>query len=276
MNQKHGNGIFFSNYTPEESFLPLFVRIHSPWNSDQYALAECPEHFNSLSGWVMNHRKDIPMIHQMSRPIEWTFSADRKNAEYSYAFDDGIAFNIQLHAEEKVVRVNVELINGSPTSLKFLEPFFCLRLDQLSEFTTPQDKLDHLRRTFIICDGQRVSMMDVHDGIAEAHRKTNPQRVWTGCAVKGENRDPEYWWFSKKHFADYGLIATESPDGGRWLVFTWKRTRLLFTNIACPCIHAQPVLPDCAPGEMVRNEGRIVFFEGAWESLLKTIFTDAG
>jgi len=33
-------------------------------------------------------------------------------------------------------------------------------------------------------------------------------------------------------------------------------------NAFVPCLHADPVLPDCPPGETVRVRGRLWFYEG--------------
>jgi len=45
----------------------------------------------------------------------------------------------------------------------------------------------------------------------------------------------------------------------RWLTTTWERTARVWGNPRCPCLHADPSLPDCAPGETVRVRGRLWF-----------------
>ena len=258
-----------SEHVPEERLYPFFVRISSPWDDAQYVMAECPEHFNSDGGWILNHRRDIVLVHQMLQPVAWEFSDDGTQAGYAYAAEDGMRLSVQLRAQDDEVRVTTEFTNGSPTAVNLLEPCFCLRLDAMGELTTPEDKADHLNRTFVIIGGRPVPMAEVSEGVAEAHRAANPKRHWTGCTVRGERREPEYWWLSPSHVADCGLIATESPAGGRWIAFAWERTRLLFTNTQCPCVHAQPVFDDCPPRRTVRAEGRIVFFEGTLDQLIR-------
>lgn len=263
--------IRFSEHEQDERFFPFFVRISSPWDPQQYVLIECPEHFNSDSGWILNHRRDIVLVHKMVRPIEWRFSPDGERAGYSYNFDDGMAFSLDLRADGSLVHLSAEFTNGSPTAMNLLEPCFCVRLDPIAEMTTPEDKMDHLRRTFALCAGRPLSFADIRTGVAEEHQRANPGRIWTGCVVRGERREPEYWWLSKAHAADCGLIATESPQGGRWVAFTWERNRVLFTNINCPCIHSQPTFPDCQPGRVVRNHGKILFHEGTFDELLEAL-----
>ena len=57
--------------------------------------------------------------------------------------------------------------------------------------------------------------------------------------------------------------AVESKDGGRWVLTAWERTGRSWGNPRCPCLHADPVFPDCAPGETVRLKGRLWFHEGS-------------
>ena len=58
------------------------------------------------------------------------------------------------------------------------------------------------------------------------------------------------------------VAAVRSEDGNRWILTAWQRTGRSWGNRRCPCFHADPVLPDCAPGETVRLKGRLWFYEG--------------
>jgi hypothetical protein len=51
--------------------------------------------------------------------------------------------------------------------------------------------------------------------------------------------------------------GVRASDGGRWLVTEWERTGRTWGNERCPCLHADPVLPDCAPAERVEVKGRV-------------------
>lgn len=57
-------------------------------------------------------------------------------------------------------------------------------------------------------------------------------------------------------------VAVQSAGGDRWILTTWERCGRAWGNAKVPCLHADPVLPDCAPGETVRVQGRISFYEG--------------
>lgn len=59
------------------------------------------------------------------------------------------------------------------------------------------------------------------------------------------------------------VAAVQSADGNRWILTAWERTGRCWGNDRCPCMHADPVLPDAAPGETVRLRGRLWFHEGS-------------
>src|SRR3954452_20886715 len=56
--------------------------------------------------------------------------------------------------------------------------------------------------------------------------------------------------------------AVRSADRSRWILTEWERCGRTWGNAQCPCLHSDPVLPDCAPGQTVRVTGRLWFAEG--------------
>ena len=57
-------------------------------------------------------------------------------------------------------------------------------------------------------------------------------------------------------------VAVHSASGDRWILTAWERCGRAWGNSFVPCLHADPVLPDCASGETVRVRGRLWFYEG--------------
>ena len=53
--------------------------------------------------------------------------------------------------------------------------------------------------------------------------------------------------------------TVRSADGKRSISTAWERCGRAWGNAACPCMHSDPVLPDCAPGETVRVRGHLAF-----------------
>ena len=56
--------------------------------------------------------------------------------------------------------------------------------------------------------------------------------------------------------------AVHSAGGNRWILTAWERCRRAWGEQMVPCLHADPVMADCAPGETVRVRGRLWFYEG--------------
>jgi peptidoglycan/xylan/chitin deacetylase (PgdA/CDA1 family) len=59
------------------------------------------------------------------------------------------------------------------------------------------------------------------------------------------------------------MAAVRSARGDRWILMAWDRCGRAWGNAAVPCLHADPVLPDCPPGQTVGVRGRLWFYEGS-------------
>ncbi len=58
------------------------------------------------------------------------------------------------------------------------------------------------------------------------------------------------------------VAAVRSDEGNRWILTAWEHCGRCWANEDVPCMHSDPVLPDCLPGETVKTRGKIWFFEG--------------
>ncbi len=58
------------------------------------------------------------------------------------------------------------------------------------------------------------------------------------------------------------IAAVQSEKGDRWILTAWERCGRVWGNTQCPCMHSDPVLPDCPAGQTVRVRGKLWFFEG--------------
>jgi len=56
--------------------------------------------------------------------------------------------------------------------------------------------------------------------------------------------------------------AVHSAGGDRWILTAWERCGHAWGQPLVPCLHADPVMADCPPGETVRVRGRLWFYEG--------------
>ena len=59
------------------------------------------------------------------------------------------------------------------------------------------------------------------------------------------------------------IAAARSEKGNRWILTAWERCGRVWGNTQCPCMHSDPVLPDCPAGQTVRVRGKLWFYEGS-------------
>ncbi len=57
-------------------------------------------------------------------------------------------------------------------------------------------------------------------------------------------------------------VAIRGADSKRWIVTQWKPNNRVWTNPPVPCIHSDPIFPDCPVGETVSVSGNLRFYEG--------------
>ena len=58
------------------------------------------------------------------------------------------------------------------------------------------------------------------------------------------------------------FVAVKADRGDRWLITAWKPLHRAWANPPVPCIHSDPIFPDCPPGQTVNVEGGLWFYEG--------------
>ena len=58
------------------------------------------------------------------------------------------------------------------------------------------------------------------------------------------------------------LRELADAQGKRWIIHGWKPIHRAWGNAPCPCLHADPKIPDCAPGATQEVQGVLAFYEG--------------
>lgn len=58
------------------------------------------------------------------------------------------------------------------------------------------------------------------------------------------------------------FAACKDESGRRWIITGWQRCGRAWGNPPCPCLHADPVVEDCPPGERRSVRGWLSFYEG--------------
>jgi peptidoglycan/xylan/chitin deacetylase (PgdA/CDA1 family) len=87
--------------------------------------------------------------------------------------------------------------------------------------------------------GLQVQMCVMLKGLAGFDTRTNDNKIFA------------------KPFA-----ACRDVSGKRWVITGWEPCVRTWGNPPCPCLHSDPQVPDCPPGETRRVRGWLSFFEG--------------
>jgi hypothetical protein len=56
-------------------------------------------------------------------------------------------------------------------------------------------------------------------------------------------------------------IAIRAFDSDRWIETQWTPNQRVWSNPPVPCIHSDPIFPDCPPGKTVTVKGTLRFYE---------------
>jgi hypothetical protein len=66
---------------------------------------------------------------------------------------------------------------------------------------------------------------------------------------------------------DSPLLARRLPGRDAWIAWLWPNATGYFGNTQSPCMHMDPILPECPPGQRRSLFGRLLCFDGPWEKL---------
>jgi peptidoglycan/xylan/chitin deacetylase (PgdA/CDA1 family) len=58
------------------------------------------------------------------------------------------------------------------------------------------------------------------------------------------------------------FAAARDATGRRWIITAWTRCQRVWGNAPCPCLHSDPHVPDCPPGESRTVQGWVSYYEG--------------
>ncbi len=69
----------------------------------------------------------------------------------------------------------------------------------------------------------------------------------------------------------YGLAAVTSEDGQYVFALAWPNPRSILSNADIPCLHADPIWPECAPGKRVYLRGKLFVMKGTLNDVLQRV-----
>lgn len=121
------------------------------------------------------------------------------------------------------------------------------RLPNGIEFgTTARAERDHVRMTMWLKNGTDKPLSDL--------------RVQNCVMLKGAAGFADQTNENKRFEGRYSIAAT--ADKTRWIITGWSPIDRAWGNAPCPCLHADPRFPDCAPGATKTLQGWLSFYEG--------------
>lgn len=267
------NPIRLGTYSGEKQSSTQLVYVYSPWEPGEYMTINFPEHCwgNGLPN--VGHNSEQPMT------SPWEIAPDSMSARLERTMREGVVYRSLAGVDSMAVRLALEIENSSETPISDIRTLVCARPATMDEFSSNTYEPD-----YVAVDGQKTHLdRDTHyDG-------PMPERLvaWS-LNVKGgpDNREFEdLGWF--KPGSGPGRIVQErawpplialrgSGEPERWLATIWHPARLLFANPNIPCIHSDPLPPDCPAGGKVRVEGLVLFHEGSFESLVERARREMG
>jgi len=244
--------------------------VSSPWITEEFMALDFPEHCwgKNFSG-VSTDTRDGP------QPTRWRFNDDSTAAWMEYKARDGNLFHAGAAVDSMAVRLSIGITNNSAEPIEDIRILVCTRPHNMRAFRDTNYAL-----TYVAVDSKPVRL-----GAGTHFQGKLPPRMppaWI-LNIKGgpDNRTlSDLGWFSaewgRRMFrlveerADPALIGICSRDEpNRWIAAIWEPSRALFSNPHIPCIHSDPVPPDCPPGATTRAEGVVFFHSGTFEALVE-------
>jgi peptidoglycan/xylan/chitin deacetylase (PgdA/CDA1 family) len=105
-------------------------------------------------------------------------------------------------------------------------------------------------------DGVRMEMW-VKNGSAEKLTGLNVQMCVMLAGLSGfEERTNDNKVLAKP------FAACRDKSGKRWIISGWEECNRAWANPPCPCLHSDPKIPDCPPGETRKVHGWLSFYAG--------------
>jgi len=221
--------------------------VSPPWLTEDYVWVDFPEAIFSDAGLLYLSHVDprYPALFPDLPPVAWTALDD--GVRFTRGLPNGVVFGGSLRrAESAVVALELFIRNGSDRPIRDMRWQTCVFLRGAAEFAdrTQANKFVHV---------EARGWLALESALA------------LGEAAGGRFR---LGWRQGPRVADLPVVAVRSNQAERWLAMTWfDRTFALIGNPRHPCVHADPALPDLAPGDGAEARGELIFFEGALADL---------
>ncbi|WP_420644999.1 hypothetical protein [Candidatus Leptofilum sp.] len=236
MNKQHKIGIVAGAWRPHDA-LEHIAWIKPPWGSNDYIWLDFPEAIFSDQGLLyLSHVSSLfPTKFPNLPPVAWQ-DVDT-GIQYERTLPNAVSWRGFVGATtSNLVELSLTLTNGSPEPLTTIRLQTCLFMRahyQLSAYGL-SNKFIHTEQGWV--DLEAVGSMGE------------------------ENGRYHFGWRSGPKIADLPVIACQTSSARHIVAFSWRQdTYSLICNPDHPCIHADPAIPDLAPGASYTLQGEIYF-----------------
>ncbi len=220
--------------------------ISPPWPGQDYVWLDFPEAIFTSQGLIfLSHiNPGVPSVYTDLPKVTWQAAPNGLCCERR--LPNGVVFGGELtRADEGAVKLRLHLENGTDAPLNNISLQTCVFLRACREFAdfSLDNKFVHV-----------------------------PAKGWMpypeAKALGAENGQISLGWRRGPRTADWPVMAVMSNQAPRLLAMTWHdHTLSLVGNPNHPCLHADPFMPDLAPGQRAEIRGTLLFLEGTLDSL---------
>lgn len=245
--------------SPSTSEEPLrhVVEIQAQWMEGPVQL-RFPETIQSGYGLLQidHHREDMPALTDPATLAGW-----HRGPGGSVWFDWDLAARMKaggsVSPDGDEARLDFWVYNGNDEATDVATQFCLVLADPLVRDGTGE-------RSYIRSGGRWLSMADGDRGTRRRELVHYP--VVGGGPLSWMEAVPD--WGASADVADVGLVAVVAADGQHVLGLAWERPRSILSNWFIPCVHADPMWPQCPPKSRVEVRGMLYLIEGTLDDLL--------
>lgn len=252
--ETHARGIRIhpGQWRPHYPFEQI-VWVSPPWPSQDYIWLDFPEAViaDERMLFLSHVNPAFPAAFPDLPKVTWNTCAG--GIEFERRLPDGVVFGGAVRRAGKTrIALKLFIRNGGRKPLRKIRLQTCAYLRACAEFAAPT-----MRNKYVHLAGRGWLDYDT--------------------AAAGPFAVGEYWvgWPRGEVWSDVPAMAVRSGDGKRFMAMTWGRSTYRLTgNAAHPCLHADPVFPDLAPGRSASIRGALIF--GDWPLKARVIKTYEG
>ena len=236
--------------------------IKAPWMTGGISL-RFPEtvHTDKLD-FIDHHRDDMPP-RVPSAPLAKVWEASEGGSIwFEWTFDNQVVGG-RLSPNEDDVDLEFWLQNRRKRGTVRMNAQFCAVMAK----TMFEDRT--LERSWVHTGGAWRRMADTDRGGGKRSLCHYP-------VVGGPPVHDGKLWGGSKDVVDAPVAAVASKDGRHVFAIAWPNPRSIMSNADIPCVHADPIWPNCPAGRRVHVRGKVYLIAGTLDDVLGRVRREIG